>query len=91
MQEEILSSDELIQQERAKLQDLQEQMKEKLRQAELDISVQRATLAREQSALEEKLHQLQHQLQGSEEESQVTPRRRWLSALGIKEDDAENK
>jgi len=89
LHEEILSKDELIQAERSKLFELQETMQEKLRQAELDISVQRATLAREQASLEENLAQLQHKQHQEGETLDGKPGRRWLSALGLKDEENE--
>ena len=87
---EILGDDEAIKNEREKLQQQQEILDAKLREAELEISVQRATLAREQSALEEKLAELSLTANEAGEATNDKPRRRWLSALGIKDDDDES-
>ena len=88
LREEIYSNDELIQDERQRLQEAQDEWQEKLRKAELELSVERAKLAREHSALEEKLATLQEaSLDAVEDEGK--PRRRWLSALGLKDDDEE--
>ncbi len=84
---EILGDEEAVQAECAKLQQQQEQLDSKLREAELEISVQRATLARERAALEEKIAELPTEDSESEKSSTGKPRRRWLSALGIKEED----
>ncbi|NOZ40527.1 MAG: hypothetical protein GXP24_09910 [Planctomycetes bacterium] len=86
---EILGNDEAVQAECAKLKQQQEQLEDKLREAELEISVQRATLAREQAALEEKLAELPDEDSESEKTSSGKPRRRWLSALGLKDEDTE--
>lgn len=51
----VLDADEVIQQEREKLSVLYEEMREKQRRAEIDISLDRAKLARERAALEEQL------------------------------------
>jgi len=81
----LLGDDEAIQAEREKLQQQQQQLENKLREAELEISVQRATLAREQAAVDEKLARV-GESEEVETDSDGKPRRRWLSALGIKED-----
>lgn len=89
VQEEILDRDQLIQAERERLEALQQEWKEKLRAAELEISVQRAKLAREEALLEQKRLQLQSAEPDpeAEETSPSKPRRRWLSALGLGDDD----
>jgi len=85
---ELFDQDELIQAERTRLQQITEAMDAKLREAELEISVKRATLAREQAALQEKLAQLpEEKVVDEEPEATGKPRRRWLSALGLKEDE----
>lgn len=83
---EVLADDEAVQAEVSRLQEKQVELEAKLREAELDISVQRATLAREQAALEEKLAQLPAE-GADEEDSPDKPRRRWLSALGLKDEE----
>lgn len=83
--EELFSNDELIQSERARLEQLQNEWKEKVRTAELDISVQRATLARERAKLDEKLAYLQSQ-STELETAEGKPKRRWLSALGLNDE-----
>ena len=69
---------------------MQAEWEEKHRAAELDFRLERAKLAREQSALKEKLFELQkHETQAappSEGGDQKHPRRRWLSALGLGEE-----
>jgi chromosome segregation ATPase len=87
--EELFSSDELIQTERARLEQLQKEWKDKLRTAELEISVQRATLARDKAKLEEKLSFLQSQA-AELAASEGKPKRRWLSALGLNEEPPES-
>jgi len=92
---QIFDSDELIQQERQKLSDLQAECQAKLRQAEIDISLERAKIARDRAEIEEKLQsysaaQARH---GGEpmrplREPAMQPdkpaRGRWLSRLGLK-------
>ncbi len=51
----VIDKDELICQERAKLAELQEEWKSKLRQAEIDISLERAKITRDRAEIEDKL------------------------------------
>ncbi len=89
--DEILGDDEAIQVEQARLQAQQQLLDDKLREAELEISVQRATLARDRATLEEKLANLPVPSVDEDEHADSTgkPRRRWLKALGIKDEEAE--
>ena len=83
---EIFGDDEAVQVECEHLRQQQKLLDDKLREAELEISVQRATLAREQMALKERLAELPDADAGTEKSSGGKPRRRWLSALGLKDD-----
>jgi DNA repair exonuclease SbcCD ATPase subunit len=87
---ELFDSDELIRHEREKLQEMQLEWREKLRTAEIEISLERATLARERAAIEE--------LQANQPpvveappppDPAVTPRKssrgRWLARLGLRD------
>lgn len=91
---EILDHDALIREERENLKRLQQQWEEKLRRAEIDISLERAKLARERADLEEKLRTYEQHRQS--EETQTSPpgtkpaRGRWLARLGIKDDPPES-
>lgn len=82
--QEILDANEVVSEEIARLEALQEEWAEKVRKAELELSVERAQLARERAKMEERL------ATASDEESAADsdgkPRRRWLAALGLKED-----
>ena len=85
---QLYDQDELIQAERTRLEEARKEMEEKLREAEIEISVKRAKLAREQAALEEKLALVPEEEVAAEEEANPgKPRRHWLSALGLKEDE----
>lgn len=91
----MLDSDDFIRQERENLQELQREWQEKLRQAEVDLSLERAKIARERVAIEEKLVTLEKaQAQsasdapGSSSTADNKPvRGRWLARLGLKEED----
>ena len=89
---EVFDHDEAIQQEREKLQGLQEEWREKLRQAELDVSLERAKLARERLAMEEQLQRWETEKQrlavsdGTIGDGKRNTGR-WLSRLGLSKDD----
>lgn len=86
---QLLDTDELVRQERDSLKRLQETLREQLKQAEVDISVERAKLARERSEVDEKLRLLQSEkasfLPGADggEKSGQPSRRKWLARLGL--------
>jgi chromosome segregation ATPase len=91
---DILANDELVRGERERLQQLQREWEDKLRQAEIDLSVQRAKMARERADIEERQRALQeHQSEhGDTPAGPATPpakpqRGRWLSRLGLKEEE----
>jgi hypothetical protein len=90
-----VDADEAIAAERKKLAQLQAEWEEKLRAAELEVSLERAKLAREQAALKEKMFELQKaEPQGIlANDADGKPRRRWLAALGLGEEgeDGANK
>lgn len=84
----VLDADELIVEEREKLQRLQQEWEEKLRQAEIDLSMERAKLARERTRLEEELENIK-----STHEDDTEPNaagrgktRRWLEHLGLRDE-----
>lgn len=86
---QMLDGDELIQQERQKLREIQEEWESKLRQAEIDLSMERAKIARERIALDKQKEEI---CQSNKEA--VMPactgkgkgkERRWLSILGLGE------
>jgi hypothetical protein len=87
---EAFDRDELIRQERERLQQVRAEWREKIGQAEISISVERATIARERADLEEKMRvfQRQQQTRGPDDpptQSGKPPRSRWLARLGLKE------
>jgi hypothetical protein len=95
--EQILDGDEVVAAERQRLAALKTEWEGKLRAAELEFSVERAKLAREQAALRERMFELQSASPpaGSHDGpiDVNKPRRRWLSALGLHDeaDDAKKK
>jgi chromosome segregation ATPase len=84
---QILDTDALIQEERKNLARLQEECRDKLRQAEVEISLERAKIARERSQLDEKLRALVQQgvnlTAAAEKQPAKPPRGRWLARLGL--------
>ena len=89
---EVVDRDELVQQERERLKQLQVQWEEKFRKGEIEASLERAKLSRErqelarkQRELDEHLEQLRRELHPEQEgSSQAAPSsRRWLVKLGL--------
>lgn len=83
----VLDKDEIIRAEREKLESLQKEWNEKLRTAELELSVQRATLARKEAELQQKLLAAEQAQAESPVGPDGKPRRKWLSALGLRDDE----
>lgn len=83
---EILDADEVIQKERTRLTELQEEWAGKVRAAELELSVERAKLARERASMEATIAAAARN-EGESSSDGSQPRRRWLAALGLGESD----
>ncbi|MDA1052905.1 MAG: hypothetical protein O3C40_20835 [Planctomycetota bacterium] len=84
----ILDNDEQIRAERERLSHLEDEWRGKLRQAEIDISVERAKLARERSEFEAKLRSFEESganIAGGK--ATLKQSNRWLSRLGLKDDE----
>jgi len=88
---ELLDQDAIIQEERENLRRLRAEWEEKLRQAEVDLSMERAKIARERAVVEEKLQAIQAASSPSEAQSESAhgadkpARGRWLARLGLKD------
>ena len=89
---EMLDQDAIIQEERENLSRLQEELQEKLRSAEIDISIQRAKIARERVEIDEQMRVLGRNNtdnasaeNGQSQEPDKPVRGRWLSRLGLKD------
>jgi len=87
---DLLDHDELIRQERDKLMQVQAEWREKIGRAEIDISVERAKIARDRAELEDKIRQYQMdqvtRAQNDEPSDPTRPvRGRWLARLGLKD------
>jgi hypothetical protein len=90
--DEVFDADAEISAERERLAALTAEWESKLRAAELEFSVERAKLAREQAALRDKTLELERGQsasgQGADPIDHSKPRRRWLSALGLHDEDS---
>lgn len=90
---QMIDADDLVREEREKLQAIKSEWQDKLRQAEIDLSLERAKLARERRELEQRYADLERQLaEAAELKGEATAtdqprRRRWLTQLGISEED----
>ena len=89
---DVLDRDELIRVERDNLARMQEELREKRRQTEIEASLERAHLSREHASLEEKLRLLEQEkshrspkVDSAESEKAKSPRR-WLARLGLKDE-----
>ena len=84
---ELLDSDELVREERARLQVLQDEWEEKFRQAEIEASLERAKLSRERRELAAKQSELEAELERArlqtQRETEKDAPRKWLSQLGL--------
>ena len=89
---QLLDNNDLINQEREKLKEMQQEWEAKLRQAEIDLSMERAKLARERSEMELEVAQLKRAA-AQEHNVGISPgdkkERRWKNFLGIKEESKE--
>ncbi len=83
---QVFDNDEMIQHERQKLIDIQRQWEEKLRQAEIDVSLERAKLARERTQLEQELENIQRCAGANEPSSPEGKKRKWLDHLGLRDE-----
>ena len=84
-----LDQDAIIRQERDTLKQLQEQWREKLRQAEIEISMERAQIAREKAELDARCRALALPAAAADDASgrklgDRPPRGQWLARLGLK-------
>jgi chromosome segregation ATPase len=90
--EQTLQNDIVIQQERERLRQLEEQIQSRMCRAEIEISLERAKLAREHVEIEERLRSagLDPLKSAAEPKAPQQPARgRWLSRLGLTEADRE--
>jgi hypothetical protein len=83
----LVDADEVIAEHRKRVAQLEQEMENKLRAAELELSLERAKIAREKVELEELRADLQSQRPTYDPNGAApapgAPRRRWLSKLGL--------
>jgi hypothetical protein len=80
----LLDNDEVIRQHRQKIAQIEQELDAKLRAAELELSVERAKMARQKVELD----QLRVELESGRDsatggDTGGGPKRRWLSKLGL--------
>ena len=91
---DLLDTDELIVQERMKLQQLKVEWEEKFRQGEIEASLERAKLSRERQEISAKKQELELQLEQLQREHRQanaaggSGSRRWLVKLGLAEEES---
>jgi hypothetical protein len=91
--EQVFDSDAIIVEERQRLQQLQEECRAKLREAEIQISMERARLARRDAEIEEKIRNNDVRRTAADAESDALAptgrpiRGRWRTQLGLTDDD----
>jgi len=87
----VLDRDAIIREERENLRRLQEEWQDKLRQAEIEISIERAKLARQHAEIDEKLraqggaHSKPDAAGSAAPKPDKSPAGRWLARLGLKD------
>ncbi|MEM7476984.1 MAG: hypothetical protein AAF483_18525 [Planctomycetota bacterium] len=77
---DAVQQDEAVQEELNRLKQIEAEWEEKLRQAEIDLSAERAKLARERSELEEELTGIR------KDKDEGAKNRKWLDHLGLREE-----
>ncbi len=85
---QMLDGDDLIRQERERLQQMQIDWEEKFRQAEIEASLERAKLSRERQDQQRRIAELEESLEHARRENAVAAggdgrKRRWLAELGL--------
>ena len=90
--EQVLDQDVIVREERQRLQQLQEECRAKLRQAEIELAMERARLARRDVEIEEKLRNNDLRRSSAEAEAEALAptgrpvRGRWRTQLGLTDD-----
>ncbi|TWT69134.1 coiled-coil domain-containing protein [Crateriforma conspicua] len=86
---QMFDADELIQEERQRLQDMQADWEEKFRKVEIEASLERAKLSRERQELQRKNAELEERLAHARRECEQNnaggegKKRRWAAQLGL--------
>jgi chromosome segregation ATPase len=88
---ELIEADEVIAEHRKRVRELEREMQEKLRAAELEMSVERAKMARQKAELDELKSDLESKRQQFETSGGPSapgqPKRRWRDKLGLSGDE----
>lgn len=88
---QAMDGDDFVQEERERLQQLQQEWEEKFRQSEIKMSLERAQLSRERQELATKHDELELQIAQLKREAKYAepdgsqPSRKWLAKLGLGE------
>jgi hypothetical protein len=90
--DEVFNQDDIIREERQRLQQAQEELQQKLRKAEIDLATERARLARREAEIEERLRA---EPKASSEGDALAPtgrpvRGRWRTQLGLGDNDSKD-
>lgn len=93
---DVLDRDQIIREERERLQQLQLEWREKIGKAETDLSVERAKIARERAEIADKMQlyspgQEPRTQAGNTSDPSKPARGRWLSMLGLKDVDEKSE
>jgi hypothetical protein len=87
---EMIETDAMIISERMRLQELQAEWEQKQRQAEIEMSLERAKLARERLELQEKMQSFEDnnppQTEDEKKSTREKTRGRWLARLGLRDE-----
>jgi thiamine phosphate synthase YjbQ (UPF0047 family) len=87
---EMIESDALIISERLRLKELRDDWEQKQRQAEIEMSLERAKLARERLEIQEKIQRYEENNSSQTEEEtpsgKTRTRGRWLARLGLRDE-----
>jgi chromosome segregation ATPase len=85
--QKLIDTDEVIAQHRQRIAHLEKEVEEKLRAAELELSIERAKITRDKADVEEQRLEIEtgRQSRSARDPAPGTgsPRRRWLSKLGL--------
>jgi hypothetical protein len=87
---EMIESDALIISERLRLKELRDDWEQKQRQAEIEMSLERAKLARERLEIQEKIQRYEEnnssQTEDENQSGKIRTRGRWLARLGLRDE-----
>ncbi len=87
---EMIESDALIVSERLRLKELRDDWEQKQRQAEIEMSLERAKLARERLEIQEKIQHYEEnnssQTEAENPSGKTRTRGRWLARLGLRDE-----